>query len=95
MFWKKGVLQLDTVTLNCAEAELVGVLDEGQVGADEDTPFCETVRDLHKLIQRLDPEHHCSVDSDLGQAKAGNTWDAAHTQAMKERSRRKSKRGAK
>ena len=51
------------VTLNCAEADLLGVLEDGIVSpADPHAPMAATVRDLHHLIQTIDPTHTCAVD---------------------------------
>ena len=51
------------VTLNCAEADLLGVLEDGMVSsADPNAPMAATVRDLHRLIKIIDHAHTCAVD---------------------------------
>ncbi|MBI5035604.1 MAG: hypothetical protein HZB51_34360 [Chloroflexi bacterium] len=49
--------------LNCAEADLIGLLERlGVHLQSKDVPPAQTVRDLHRLIQCIDPRHRCSVD---------------------------------
>jgi hypothetical protein len=62
------ITQMDVLTLVNVEGELISTLRDGQVDATEDSPYCENVRDLHVLIQRVHPEHYCSLDDDLAQA---------------------------
>ena len=68
-FWKNDVLKLDVLTVNCAEAELQGAMQHRDIHVADDDPLAQTIRDLHRLLQRLDPNHQCSVDDDLPQVK--------------------------
>ena len=70
VFWKDDVLKLDVLTVNCAEAELQGAMQQREIHAAEDDSLAQTICDLHMLLQRLDPDHQCSVDDALAQVKA-------------------------
>lgn len=62
--------------LNCAEADLLDLMGRFDEDASSDTPAAVTVRMLHALIQRLEPNHTCQVDEQIGKCcdRCGQAW---------------------